>query len=193
MLDSRKKAIVLYIFINAVSSSLRQWWIKMPSWLYLECWAVWTCDSCRQFAVHSILHWWWSLSPENTSKWIFTSSYSSRHICFIDNMKRQKKKEKEKQNKNVGLILLPLTVGSENWAKKYLNTALTCYWNYVMLHSRKLHIPVSVVPPYGGIKPVKLNLLQIQSDSHNLYPLTRKIRVSTLWYGKVDTVSLSFM
>lgn len=35
--------------------------------LYLECWAVWTFDSCRRFAAHSILHWWWWLSPGNTS------------------------------------------------------------------------------------------------------------------------------
>lgn len=35
--------------------------------LYLECWAVWTCDSCRRSAAHSILHWWWWLSPGNTS------------------------------------------------------------------------------------------------------------------------------
>lgn len=46
--------------------------------LYLECWGVWTCDSCRRFAARSFPHWWWWLSPGNTS----TDMYF--HFIFFD-------------------------------------------------------------------------------------------------------------
>lgn len=34
---------------------------------YLECWAAWTCGSCRWSAAHSTRRWWWWPSPANAT------------------------------------------------------------------------------------------------------------------------------